>query len=590
MSQQQTQPRPKKSLTIRTMRTTILTCVIMAVIAMAIGLSIYGSILKNHYIANACTIAHNAAMAIRRSQPETAGLVRQVMEIYESLTPEEQLQMVSDDPAERAAYRTRFAPVDTASDTGSIYDNLFHLLPDFNTDADYVTLGMYDRANNRLVYVVDPDENSQNRRYPGDWETVTEEETRRFLTWTDDADDHQPLYNFSRSADDGMIYTAAHPIENDDGEIVCFVIVDVREPRIVGDLLSFALKIGLPLLFATALLAWLVSRYNRRTVAEPIDAITCAAQAYAQDRRAGTAPSDHFTPLHIHTGDELENLCGTMADMEQQLNRHEEHLTRITAEKERVHTELSMAGRIQSAMLPDASAPFPERGEFDLSASMNPAKEVGGDFYDFFLIDDDHLGIVIADVSGKGVPAALFMMSARIVIHDRAMMAEAPSQILADANEFLCSNNRMEMFVTAWVGILELSTGILRMASAGHEHPAVYRAAEGTYALLQDKHSFVLGGLQGMVYKEIELRLREGDRLFLYTDGVPEANNANKTLYGTERMIAALNRTSEMTAKETLEAVRADVDAFVGDTEQFDDLTMLCVVYKGPSHLQDSGD
>ena len=390
------------------------------------------------------------------------------------------------------------------------------------------------------------------------------------------------LYSFSYSAGDGWIYTAGHPVVNDEGEILYFMLVDVKQARIFKDMLDYALKVGLPLLLAAALLAWLVTRHIRRTVARPIDAIAGAAQAYVQDRRAGAAVPDHFSPLHINTGDELENLSNTMADMEKQLTQHEEHITRITAEKERINTELSMASKIQASMLPDTFPAFPTRRDFDIYATMDPAKEVGGDFYDFFLVDDDHLAIVIADVSGKGVPAALFMMITKIIIQNHAMMPEPPGRTLTDANTFLCNNNRMDMFVTAWVGVLELSTGRLRASSAGHEYPAFYRASDGKFELLRGKHGFVLGGMEGMNYKEYELRLEKGDKLFVYTDGVPEATNAENEMFGTDRMIASLNRTGGASLKETLGMVRADVDAFVGHAEQFDDLTMLCVEYRGP--------
>ena len=249
-------------------------------------------------------------------------------------------------------------------------------------------------------------------------------------------------------------------------------------------------------------------------------------------------------------------------------------------ESSRIETELTMASSIQADMLPNIYPAFPERPEFDIYASMDPAKEVGGDFYDFFLVDDDHLCMVMADVSGKGVPAALFMMASKIILASNAMLGKSPAQILTDANASICSNNREEMFVTVWLGILELSTGKVTAANAGHEYPAL-RHAGGDFELFKDKHGFVIGGMDGVKYKQYELQLSPGDRLFLYTDGVPEATSSEKELFGTERMLNALNGVKDAEPEGVLEGVRRAVDGFVKDAEQFDDMTMLCVQYKG---------
>ena len=249
-------------------------------------------------------------------------------------------------------------------------------------------------------------------------------------------------------------------------------------------------------------------------------------------------------------------------------------------ESSRIETELNMASGIQSDMLPNIYPAFPERPEFDIYASMDPAKEVGGDFYDFFLVDDDHLCIVIADVSGKGVPAALFMMASKIILANNAILGKSPAQILTDANAAICSNNREDMFVTVWLGILELSTGKLTAANAGHEYPAV-RQGDKPFELVKDKHGFVIGGMDGIKYKQYEMMLKPGSKLFLYTDGVPEATDAKKELFGTERMLDALNEDDDADPENILRQVRRAVDKFVDKAEQFDDLTMLCLEYYG---------
>ena len=282
------------------------------------------------------------------------------------------------------------------------------------------------------------------------------------------------------------------------------------------------------------------------------------------------------------TGDEIEALAESFATLSARTLEYVDQVKKVTAEKERIGAELSLATQIQASMLPHIFPAFPERSEFDIFASMDPAKEVGGDFYDYFLIDDDHLCMVIADVSGKGVPAALFMMASKIILQSVAMMGLSPAGILQRTNEAICSNNEAQMFVTVWLGILELSTGKLTAASAGHEFPTI-RKPNRNFELFKDKHGFVIGGMEGVRYKEYEIQLEPGSKLFVYTDGVVEATNAEKELFGTERMIEALNTDPKAAPQDVLKNVRSSVDGFVKEAEQFDDLTMLCLEYKGPT-------
>lgn len=242
--------------------------------------------------------------------------------------------------------------------------------------------------------------------------------------------------------------------------------------------------------------------------------------------------------------------------------------------------ELDTATQIQNSMVPNIFPAFPGRKEFDIYGAMYTAKEVGGDFYDFFLVDDKHLAMVMADVSGKGVPAALFMMASKILINDRTIMGGTPADILEAVNNRICSNNQAEMFVTVWLGILDLESGNVIAANAGHEYPAL-RKSGGKYELMKDKHGFVVGGIEGVKYKNYEFKMEKGDSLFLYTDGVPEANNAAGELFGADRMIDALNSDINATPNETLMNVKSKVQDFVGEADQFDDLTMLSLRFNG---------
>ena len=256
--------------------------------------------------------------------------------------------------------------------------------------------------------------------------------------------------------------------------------------------------------------------------------------------------------------------------------RYEQQLTAAS----RIDAELSMATRIQSDMLPNIFPAFPERKDFDIYASMTPAKEVGGDFYDFFFIDEDTLGIVMADVSGKGVPAALFMMASKILVQNYTIMHKDPKAALEATNNQICMSNREQMIVTVWLGVLNLKTGVLTASNAGHEYPII-KNPNGKFEIFKDKHGLVIGAMEGAKYKEYEVKLEKGSMLFIYTDGAPEATNADEQLFGTERLLSTLNSQDFSTPKEVLDGVDKAVKDFVLNAPQFDDLTMLCLKYNG---------
>ena len=320
---------------------------------------------------------------------------------------------------------------------------------------------------------------------------------------------------------------------------------------------------------------------TKRYLIGPIERIANSSDAFIRKMQDNAPPEELvFEDVHVRSGVELRMLSDNVKSLADSVAVYMTNLQAATAEKERIGTELSLAARIQASMLPSVFPAFPDRTEFDIYASMDPAKEVGGDFYDFFLVDDDHLCMVMADVSGKGVPASLFMMASKIILQSVAMLGRSPAEILTKTNEAICSKNEAQMFITVWLGILEISTGRLTAANAGHEYP-VFKKPDGRFELFKDKHGFILGGMDGMVYREYELQLEPGSKLFLYTDGVPEATGAGNVLFGKERMLAALNEEPDGTPEQLLKNVRRSVDAFVKDAEQFDDLTMLCLEYRG---------
>ena len=275
----------------------------------------------------------------------------------------------------------------------------------------------------------------------------------------------------------------------------------------------------------------------------------------------------------------LTIICSTLADRTRELLKMQ---VRDSMDKQQIASELSVATHIQTSMLPRIFPAFPEQKEFDVHASMNPAKEVGGDFYDFFLVDKDHLAVVVADVSGKGVPAALFMVIAKTLIKDHAQRGDSPETVFTEVNSLLCESNDEGMFVTAWIGVLEITTGHLVYVNAGH-NPPVLKCADGGYEYLRTRCGLVLAAMEGTRYRENSIELKPGDTLFLYTDGVTEATDANNQLYGEERLISVLNNNKDSMPEKLLAAVNADINKFVGDAPQFDDITMLALRYHGIS-------
>lgn len=268
-------------------------------------------------------------------------------------------------------------------------------------------------------------------------------------------------------------------------------------------------------------------------------------------------------------------ICMSLADRTRNLLKRQ---IAESVEHKRISTELDVATQIQADMLPSIFPAFPDRPEFDIYATMNPAKEVGGDFYDFFMVDDRHLAIVMADVSGKGVPAALFMMIGKTLIKDHTKPGRDLGEVFTEVNDILCESNNEGLFITAFEGILDLVNGEFIFVNAGHEPPFVARAG-GVYEPRKIRAGFVLAGMEGIQYSGGSMQLRPGDKIFLYTDGVTEATNAAQELYGMKRLGEILAKNTALPPAQLLATVKDDIDAFVGDAPQFDDITMLCVEY-----------
>lgn len=369
----------------------------------------------------------------------------------------------------------------------------------------------------------------------------------------------------------GFVSTAWAPVLDQQGEVAAFVQADLSMHKELDALNSFAVFLMISIIGVIFFSSMVLIFFVRKRIANPIIKLTETALNFA----SGDTLS--FKEAPIKTGDELETLSDAFHTMAGDIESYVENIAKISAEKERIETELSVAKSIQMGLLPSIFPAFPERDDLDLYAFMEPAKEVGGDFYDFFLLDGERLGIVIADVSGKGIPAALFMMISKTLIKNYALEGMSASEILFRANNALCENNDAGMFVTAFLAIVDLNTGRMSYASAGHNPPLIQKK-DGPFTWLPVKRSFVLAGMENTKYTTQETDLQKGDRLLLYTDGVTEAMNKSQELFSDKLLLETVNRIpGEMSAKEMLQTIKAEVDLFADGAEQADDITLLSV-------------
>ena len=367
--------------------------------------------------------------------------------------------------------------------------------------------------------------------------------------------------------------TTLVPVKNSKGEVISILCIQRPISELNRARRPYLINIAISTIILSVLVGLSSALYIRRELINPLRKITNETIRFAKENKKGDKLG------LVSKIEEISSLAESIDTMENDMLNYIENLTAVTSEKERIGAELSIAKTIQENSVPNIFPPFPERTEFDVFALMIPAKEVGGDFYNFFLIDDDHLALTIADVSGKGIPAALFMMVTNILISDRAHMGGTPSEILNFVNDNICQHNRAQMFVTVWLGILEISTGKMIAANAGHDDAAVYRK-NGEFELLKTKHGLVIGAMEGVKYKDFEFTLSAYDKLFLYTDGVPEATNKHNNMFTLDGMIKALNKHKDKQARDVILGVKDAVDEFVDDAPQFDDLTMVCLEMK----------
>ncbi|MCR4855465.1 MAG: SpoIIE family protein phosphatase, partial [Erysipelotrichaceae bacterium] len=406
----------RNSLKAKVFRATAMGSLVLGVVTLIVAIWLYGVSLAEKYIDESFDLARSTTSLLSNGT-DVEEVVDKIRSIYDSLPADEQLKSGTQE------YRDHFKGLVNTGDYQRIKSILLQMKN--ASDANDLYLAMYVEDGERLLYFVDPDENEETRFYAGEWESVEKKEAEKFLNW----DGNGTLYDISKTKTYGWMCSSGVPLYSADGDLICFVLADLLLADLLNGMVNFLVHFTVALIVVTVLIGYLISRHMQKHLVGPINQIARSAQEYIEDKKSGNLKKKHFPELKIDASNEIENLNNVMAQMESGLSAYERNLTRITAENERISTELDLATRIQMNMLPGTFPAFPDRSEFDLYAMMDPAKKVGGDFYNFFLIDEDHLCLLIADVSGKGIPAALFMMASTIILFNLVKQGMSPAEV-----------------------------------------------------------------------------------------------------------------------------------------------------------------
>ena len=561
--------KPKFPLKAKSIIFVLLIALVLSITAIYISYQVYATTMDNRYRTSAMDLAKTAASLADAQKVEQ--YADKMMAIYsqnpmqEPETEQEMLDYYAQfDGVADEYYRVLYATLD------SIKQN--------NGDVMYLYLFVLDPDTHTGVYLIDIDD-SEYACPMGTWDIIYEGNYAVF----DDPTVGFPAY--ISNSDYGWLCSAGAPVYGADGSVVAYAMIDISMNEVMADRTTFLYNIMLIMVAATVALVLLFMWIINRLIVKPINSLAAAASSFVSDQKSDGEASA-ISQLNIRTSDEIQNLSESIKRMELDINQYIGDLESVTAEKERIGAELDIAKHIQASMLPCIFPAFPERKEIDIYATMEPAKEVGGDFYDFFMVDDTHLAIVMADVSGKGVPAALFMVIGKTLIKDHTTPGRDLGKVFTEVNQLLCESNSEELFITAFEGVLDLVTGEFVYVNAGHEMPFIYKSG-GNFEPYKIRAAFVLAGMEGMKYRAGSMMLEPGDKIFQYTDGVTEATNINNELYGMDRLGEILNKVKLGTPHEILPAIKKDIDEFVGEAPQFDDITMLCLEYKTKMEIKE---
>lgn len=542
-------------------------------IAVGISYFVYRDSMNTYYENMTSNLAHTEAVTL--DEERISRLTENAIEVYRGICEENGgVPDFADFTEEQwENYYARYQQVIGSDDYSAIMKQLNDLAEANDVSSIYVCY--MDAETNKAIYIIDGDVAAS----PCPMGTCDDIETNNLALMRSGIYDF-PAY-ITNYEEYGWLCTASAVIKDTEGNMIANAYVDISMEDVVQNRMNFLRYLCEILMIAAAIMAVLLIFTVNKTVVSPINALAQATESFVSDResnRNGNQKSA-ISRLHIKTGDEIEYLTNAVQKMELEINDYIDNLTAVTAEKERIGAELDVAAHIQYSMLPCIFPPFPDRKEFDIYATMNPAKEVGGDFYDFFMVDERHLAIVMADVSGKGVPAALFMVIAKTLIKDHTQPGRDLGDVFTTVNNILCESNSEGLFVTAFEGVLDLMTGEFRFVNAGHEMPFIAKKGQ-TFEAYKIRPGFVLSGMENIRYKSASITLEPGDRIFQYTDGITEATNAENKLYGMDRLHDILEKHLSDTPTALLLAIKTDIDEFVGEAPQFDDITMLCLEYK----------
>ena len=476
--------------------------------------------------------------------------------------------------------------VNSAADKPAMINNTWYNTNSFlqrcvELDKKYITINVLipDEEKGQALYIWSESNDDSKKNQPMTNANLPKEELLKMGAITLNLNDNNNDFSddlILQLKDEKLTGFLIKPLFDENNNIIAFMELELDLSEIQKSILKLILFIAIFIIAILALALEIYFYFIKREVMQPIIQLEDATSNVVDKLKSDSV----IEPLNIKTNDEIEALSHSFEAMEENLRNYIIENREIVSEQEKIRTELNLAANIQADMLIKYFPPFPERTDFNIFASMTPAKEVGGDFYDFFLVDHDHLALVIADVSGKGVPASLFMMRSMLMIESLTTLTRSPSEILETLNKMICDNNESKMFVTVWLAILDLKSGKLTAANAGHEYPIIKTPGKG-FELYKDKHCFIVGGKKKAKYKDYEITLEPGSVIFVYTDGVPEAKNAEGKMFKLDATVDALNSNPNADVETLTNNVKNSVSDFVKDAEQFDDLTMLCVEYLG---------
>ena len=469
-----------------------------------------------------------------------------------------------------------------------IYFSLWYSLIEEQHDYSYRELALLDISDGktaRVLFYANEDSDVNIMDYYNDGAAFMDkfEKKYHFGSEWEDLKDHPMLQNMIKGksrepfietdwrADGDENIRGYYPVLID-GKLRCVLMVSLEWAEFQDRMVARSARLSWIAALVIMISELLLLLYVNLAAVKPLSRVKDSLNRYIKTKDSEAVVSEMG---EIGQRNEFGLLADDISSMVREIDRYTKENMELAGERERASAELGLASSIQNGMLRHS---FPDTAEYAISALMDPAKEVGGDFYDFFEVDETHIALTIADVAGKGVPGALYMMSVLSVLRGKTQPGKKPSEILADINSVLVKGDFGDMFVTVWLGIVDLETGIITAANAGHEYPFIKK--EDSFEMLKDRHGFVLGGIEGVKFSDYEIDLSNGGTIIVYTDGVPEATAASEEMYGTDRILEILNRSKDAGPDELADNIKKDVDLFVGDAEQFDDLTILCFEFK----------